>query len=134
MRLQVYSSKEHVSNVLTGERLSQLSDQCMRDTELVYTKSKAHDHKTMLLVAMPACSAATVGKHLASGSRGTLPAKVSQVPACSADSCHAVAGQLKLTHTARNLSSANKCISGDVLECWVQKRQPVWRLAGTGGC
>ncbi len=36
----------------------------MHDTELVYTKNRAHDHKTMLLVAVPASSAAAAGKHM----------------------------------------------------------------------
>ena len=66
MRLQALSGQGHLSTVLTGEDLTRLSSQCMRDTELVYTKGKAHDHKTMLLVAMPACSAAAAGKYLAS--------------------------------------------------------------------
>ena len=63
MCMQAHGDKGHLSIALTGEDLTQLSSQCMQDTELVYTKGKAQDHKAMLLVAMPACSAATAGEH-----------------------------------------------------------------------
>ena len=62
--LQVHRSLEHLDKVLTGTDLSQMASQCMQDTELVYAKDNAHVKKTMLLVAVPACSAAIAGKNL----------------------------------------------------------------------
>ena len=44
--------------------MTQLASQCMHDTELVYTRNQGHDRKKMLLVAMPACSAAAAGDHI----------------------------------------------------------------------
>lgn len=47
---------------LAGGDIAELAEQCMQDTELVYTKGGTHDHKKMLLVGMPACSAAVEGE------------------------------------------------------------------------
>ena len=63
---------------LTGNDLARMASQYAAETELVYTEHREQNvHKTMLLVAMPACCESAAGEHT---SNVTKPAPYQKIP------------------------------------------------------
>jgi len=141
---------------LAGGDIAELAEQCMQDTKLVYTKGGTHDHKKMLLVGMPACSAAVEGEQ----DDASRPQASSHVAVCCKHyqwghwwlqgQVHMRGGQAN--YLTRGDGNANQCrhqqdmaVTVEMVDTgctmalkfilyWLQMCLPVWRSAARGGC
>ena len=102
-----------MDDTLTGNGLARMASQCVAETELVYTEHREQNvHKTMLLVAMPACCESAAGEH---SSKMTKPAPCPKIPihATEQPSLRFDTRQIKGTfHYIVPVSPCNSCSEG----------------------